>query len=177
MAGSLLVGAFMFENTRSAEQMIRVPPREAIDALAKLQESEVRPVLLYHAAETNRVVNRNWELTQFALGAVLLVGLFFSPVGSKTPALMCALMMASVAFLHWFLTPQIETLARAAIFVQTTQDTVAQDRMRSLQTGYSTVEYLKLGIGCLLAWTLLKRAHRVRRRSSSGTTAPVPEAD
>ena len=180
MAGSLLVAAFRVENSRSADQLLRMPPREAVDALAKLPETEIRAVLLFHASETNLLMTRNWELTQFALGALLLVGFFFSPAGSKSMALMCGLMLASVAFLHWFLTPEMGNLARAAAFAQTPAEAVAQDRMRSLQTGYSTVEYLKLGIGCLLGFVLLKRARRTHRRSGSHSApaaASVPEAD
>ena len=106
-------------------------------------------------------------MTQFVLGAVLLAGLFFSPSGSKYPAVICVLMLATVAFLHWFMTPQIDTLALAGMVTRTAQDSVAQDRLRSLQTGYSTAEYLKLAIGFLMAWALLKRARRSHRHTSS----------
>ena len=175
LAGSLLVAAFQVENTRSVDRLIRTPAREAVDVLAKMQESEVRAVMLYHASEINRLVTGYWEMTQFALGALVLAGLFFSPSGSKYPAVMCVLMLATVAFLHWFMTPQIENLARVASFAKTAQESVAEDRLRSLQTGYSTAEYLKLAIGFLMAWALLKRARRSHRHTS--TTAPAPEAD
>ncbi len=171
MAGSLLVAWFRVENSRATDQLIRTPPREAVDVLAKLQELESRALLRYHAYETNRLVTRNWELTQFALGAVVLAGLFLSPSGGRFPALMCVLMMAAVAFLHWFLTPQMNSLTRAAAFARTAQEMVAQDRVRSLQTGYQTVEYLKLGAGCLLALALLKRVRRSSRRSRRSRAA------
>jgi hypothetical protein len=172
LAGSLMVTAFKVENTRSVDQLIRTPPREAVDVLAKLQPSEVRAVMFYYASETNRQVTRYWEMAQLALGAVVLAGLFFSPSGSKYPAVMCLLMLAAVAFQHWFMTPQIESLARASIFTQTAQESVAQDRLRALQTGYSTAEYLKLAIGFLMAFALLKRARRSHRHASS-----TPETD
>jgi hypothetical protein len=172
LAGSLLVLAFKAENARCIDQLIRTPAREAVDVLAKFQESEIRAVMLYHASEINRLVTGYWEITQFALGAVLLAGLFFSPSGSKYPAVMCVLMLVTVAFLRWFMTPQIENLAHVAIFSKAAQDSVAQDRLRSLQTGYSTAEYLKLAIGFLMAWALLKRARRSHHHTSS-----APETD
>ena len=167
LAGTLLVAAFQAESTRSVDRAIRTPAREALDAMAKMQESDVRAVMLYHAYEENRVVTRYWEMTQFALGAVVLAGLFFSPSGSKYPAVICVLMLATVAFLHWFMTPQIDNLARTTIFTQTAQESVAQDRLRSLRMGYSTAEYLKLAIGFLMAFALLKRARRSHRHTSS----------
>ena len=172
LAGSLLVLAFKAENARCIEPLIRTPAREAVDVLAKVQESEVRAVMLYHASEVNRQTTRYWEMTQFALGALVLAGLFFSPSGSKYPAVMCLLMLATVAFLHWFMTPQIESTALAASFAKTAQESVAADRLRSLQTGYATAEYLKLAVGFLMAWALLKRARRSRRHTTS-----APETD
>ena len=166
LAGSLVVAAFTAENTRSVDQLVRTPAREAVDVMAKLQESELRALLYYQASEINRLVTGYWEIAQFALGAAVLAGLFFSPSGSKYPAVMCVLMLSTVVFLHWFLSPQIASLSRSAIFA-TGQAPVAQDRLRSLQTGYSTAEYLKLAIGFLMAWALLKRARRNHGRSSA----------
>ena len=171
LAGSVLVSVFRMESSRAVDQMIRTPAREAVDTLAKLQESEVRAVMHYQVAETNRLVTRQWELAQFGLGALVLTGLFFTPSGSKYPAVLCVLMLATVAFLHWFMTPQIESLARSAVFATTAQESLAQDRLNSLQTGYSTAEYLKLALGAVLAWGLLKRVRRGRHHTGPPTDA------
>ena len=56
LAGTLLVTASRSENTRSVDELIRTPAREAVDVMAKMQESDVRILMLYHASEDNRGV-------------------------------------------------------------------------------------------------------------------------
>ena len=104
----------------------------------------------------------------------MLLGLFFTPKGSKSPFVLCAMMLTAVAFLHWFLTPEMEGLARASVFAGTSAEMAARDRLRSLESGYAAVDYAKLGLGFLMAWVLVWQPRRSRSRSK---TTPRLEAD
>jgi hypothetical protein len=69
-------------------------------------------------------------------------------------------MICSVVFQHWFLEPQSQRLMHATVFVKPDQMSVERDRLRSLEAGYRTTEILKLSLGVVLAWGLLKRGRR-----------------
>lgn len=168
LGGSLIVTSFTSQNMRVVDEIIRTPAREAVDVMVKVQESEMRIMLAYHASEGNRWLVRNWEIAQLVLGVVLLVALLFSVGGNKYPIVLSVLMLSTVVFLHWFLTPQMETLSRSVEFINPDQVSVARDRLRSLQTGYSTAEWLKLALGLATAWGLLRRVRRRRSHNESG---------
>jgi hypothetical protein len=162
LGGSLLITTFTAQNKRFVDQILSTPALEAVDFMVKIQEADVRILLGYQASEGNRWLVRTWEVAQLALGAVLLVSLFLSVNGNKYPIVLCLLMIGTVVFLHWFLTPQMERLSRAVDFVKPGQISVARDRLRSLETGYSIAETLKLMLGLGAVWGLLLRARRRR---------------
>jgi hypothetical protein len=160
LAGSLLMLAFTVRNAGVVDEIIRTPAKQAVDVMVKLQESDVRMLLNYHAETVNRRAWRGWEITQFVLGGVLLLSLFFSVGGKRYTIILCLMMISSAAFQHWFLTPRAEELAQAAVFVKPDQISVQRDRLQSVQSGYTTTEALKVALGILLAWGLLKRSRR-----------------
>jgi hypothetical protein len=165
LAGSLLALAFAAKNLGIVDELVRTPAKEAVDVMVKLQESEIRTLMNYHGEMVNRWVWRTWESAQFVLGAVLLMSLFFSIGGKRYTMILCLMMIASTAFQHWFLTPKVDQLTQATVFVKPDQLSVERDRLRSVQAGYSTTEALKVTIGILLAWGLLKRGRRRQRDS------------
>jgi len=131
--------------------------------MAKLPEEELRALLNYQAAEVNRSTVRQWELAQLALGVIILVLLALSVSGVRYPAVLCLLMVLTVAFLHWFMTPQIERLGRVTDFLPVQQISVERDRLRSLETGYRTAEAIKILLGLVAAGGLIRRRHRSQR--------------
>ncbi len=160
LAGSLLLLAFTAQNVRVVDQLIRTPAKQAVDFMVKLQESDLRVLMNYHAQEVNNWARQSWEIAQLALGMALVLSLFFSTSGKRYTVLMCLLMICSVVFQHWFLTPQTQKLMQDTVFVKPDQLSVERDRLRSLDTGYRTTEIVKLGLGVVLAWGLLKRGRR-----------------
>ena len=55
---------------------------------------------------------------RLGLGVALLLCLFLGVEGKRFPVVLCLLMLATVASLHWFLTPEMEKLAAAVDFVR-----------------------------------------------------------
>ena len=168
LAGSLLMMAFTSRNLTVVDELIRSPAKEAVDMMVKLQESEVRMLFNYHGAEVNSWAARTWEIAQLGLGLVLLVSLFFSVGGKRYTLILCLMMISSVAFQHWFLTPKMYQLTQATVFVKPDQLSVERDRLHSMQTGYTTTESLKLVLGLIMAWGLLKRGYRHQREGDVG---------
>jgi len=165
LAGSLLLLALTAQNARIVDRLIRTPVKEAVDYMVKLQEADLRVLMNYHAEEANDWARQSWETVQLVLGVVVLLSLFLSTGGKRYTVVLCVLMICSVVFQHWFLEPQSQRLMQATVFVKPDQMSVERDRLRSLETGYRTTEILKLSLGALLAWGLIKRGRRHHREA------------
>jgi hypothetical protein len=92
--------------------------------------------------------------------------MFFGSGAKRYAGVLCLLMLISVAFLHWFLSPQMEKHASAVEFLSTDAASVSvdRDRLRSLESGYQTTEGVKVLLGILVSVSLVRRR---RRRSSA----------
>ena len=164
LAGTILIW-FANQNSPIIEDLVQKPPLEASKAMVKLEQREGRLVLRHFAAELDRRLRRQWEIVEIGLGLTVLISLFLGSSGKRYPGLLCVLMLGCVSFLHWFVSPEMEKLAPAADFVQDSQRSVTRDRYRSLSQAYSTMVAVKLGLGAVLTFGLIKRT---RRRGSSG---------
>jgi hypothetical protein len=128
--------------------------------MVKLEQREGRVVLRHFAAELDRRLRRHWEYVEIGLGLMVLISLFLGSSGKRYPGVLCVLMLGCVCFLHWFVGPEMEKLAPAADFVQDTQVSVMRDRYRSLSQVYSTTVAVKLALGSVLTFGLIKRRRR-----------------
>jgi hypothetical protein len=162
LAGSILLIAITSQNVRIVERLVRIPAKAAAESMVRMQESDVRMLMNYHAENLNRWAYSTWEITQMVLGVALLLSLFLSAGGKRYTMILCVLMIATVIFQHWFVTPQMEKMAQAAAFVKPDQVSVERDRLASMQSAYTTTEAVKIGVGVLLAWGLLQRGRRRR---------------
>jgi MYXO-CTERM domain-containing protein len=160
LAGMVLMLVVPERNLASVDELLRTPSPKAQGILEKVEEVNARPLLIHHASELNRWLVRNWERVQLGLGVALSLCLFFGVEGKRFTLVLCLLMLATVVFLHWFLTPEMEKLAEVVDFVAPSEASVARDRFRSLQAGYFTAEGIQLVLGLLLAGGLLSRRRR-----------------
>ncbi|MFB3778766.1 MAG: hypothetical protein ACE141_14205 [Bryobacteraceae bacterium] len=162
LAGCALLLALTGQNIRAVDSLIRTPARTAVESMVKMQEADVRILMNYHADSVNQWAYDVWEIAQLFLGPAVLLGLFLSAGSKRYIMIPCLLMIGLVVFQHWFASPQRNRLAATAVFVQPDQVSVERDRLRSIETAYTTMEGIKLGVGFLLAWGLLKRGRRRR---------------
>jgi hypothetical protein len=160
LAGSILVLAFTSYNSRNIEPLVRLAPKPAAEIMVRIQEDDIRGLMHYHADDANRWAWSTWEVAQIVLGLVVLLSLFFSAGGKRYSLLLGMLMLAVAGFQHLLLTPQMNKLALSTIFSSPRQISVERDRLASLQSAYKMTEAGKLGLGVLLAWSLLKRGRR-----------------
>jgi MYXO-CTERM domain-containing protein len=163
LAGMVLMLVVPVKNLASVDELLQTPSPKAKGVLEKVEEVNARPLLIHYASGLNRWLARNWERVQLGLGVALSLCLLLGVEGKRFTVVLCLLMLATVVFLHWFLTPEMEKLAEAVDFAVPNEPSGARDRMRSLQAGYSGAENIKLVMGLLLAGGLLSR--RRRRRS------------
>ncbi len=168
LAGSLLVALFTAHNARIAGQILARPAREAVDVMVKMQPADVRMLLDYHATEGNQWLRGQWETVQLGLGLVTLAALFLGSGRSPVPIVFCLLMIATVAFLRFFMTPQIRSLAVAVDFLRPEQSQASSDRLRALEMGYTVADNVKLLLGALVAISLLRRSRRSQREVRAG---------
>jgi len=163
LGGSLAVLWFTETNRFTPERLFRTPSTAAIDLMVKLPQEELRTFLDYQAAEVNRSITRQWEWAQLVLGAIVLILLTLSVSGNRYPAVLSLLMVITVAFLHWFMTPQMEKLGRATDFLPAQQISEQRDRLHSLETGYRTADSIKILLGLVAAGGLIRRRSRSQR--------------
>jgi len=163
LAGMVCMLVLPEKNLASVDELLRNPSPKAARLLEKVVEADARPLLVHYASELNRWLVRNWERAQLLLGVALLLCLFFGVEGKRFAVVICLVMLATIASLHWFLTPEIEKLAATVDFTVADEPSVARDRLRNLRAGYSTAEGIELVLGLVLAGDLLSR--RRRRRS------------
>ena len=133
LAGMVFMLVLPARNLASVDELLQTPSPQAAELLEKVEEADARPLLIHYASELNRWLVRNWERVQLGLGLALLLCLFFGVEGKRFTMVLCLLMLATVAFLHWFLTPEIEKLAAAVDFAAPDAPSVARDRLRSLR--------------------------------------------
>ena len=164
LAGSLLLITFTRQNARTVDEVVSAPAKEALDTFVKLETPQLKIFLNYHSSEVNRWLTRNWEIAELCLGSLMLVSLFLSADSKRVVMLLCFLMLATAIFLHWFMTPQIDKLARTVLFLPAGSDSVSLERLRSLETGYSTAATLKMALGFLAMILMLRRGRRSHRQ-------------
>lgn len=159
LGGSVFMDMVATQNFRSVDRLLVAPPAQAAERIQALGGHDAARVFLrYQVSEQNRWYFESWERTQIMLGTALFLVLVFGTVPNRLTLLITLLMLAMVLLMHYFLTPEITRLGRAADFAP------AADRTRfwTFHGMYSAGELVKLGLGIVLGVRLLRRAKRMQ---------------
>jgi len=132
----------------------------------------VRALLNYHASELNAWYLENWERLELGIGALLLLILFFGAEGTGALMIATGLMLTLVVVEHWFLTPEIVRLGRAAAFQPVQGNSLQEIRFWNFHSAYSILEAMKLGLASFVASKLI-----FRRRKTTGRTVEIGLTD
>src|SRR5690348_2837187 len=165
LGGSVFMDMVATQNFRSVDRLLSAPPMQVAERIQVLGGHDAARVFLrYQVSEQNRWYFQTWERVQVALGAVLFLVLLFGAVPNRVTLLITLLMLAMVLLMHFFLTPEITRLGRAADFAP------AADRTRfwTFHGMYSAGELIKLGLGIVLAARLLRRAKKGQQVETGG---------
>jgi hypothetical protein len=160
LAGSLLHFAMGWVGKDTVQSILWQPSPQVLKLSTNLEPRALGLLLHHGAAEAYRRVTRHWEAAQILLGLGLLATLFFAPGGKRYTLILCTLMLGSVLFLRWFISAEIRALSPGADFVLDTEESLARDRLRSLETGYLIIDASKFALGLVLAFGLIKRSRR-----------------
>jgi hypothetical protein len=159
LAGCILI-LIANQNAPIVERLVRSPSMEAAKTMVKLEQTEGRMLLRHFAAQVDRRLRSTWERVEIGLGLAVLLSLFLGSGGKRYPGLLCLLMLGCVCFLHWFLGPEIERLAPAVDFAPDAQASSLRERYSSLSEAYTTIAAIKLVLGFVAAFGLIKRRRR-----------------
>ena len=121
LAVSLAVLLLATQNFRTVDRLLKSPPAGAAQAVQNLGQVQARTLLRHAASEQNRSSSEAWEEVQLIWGGVLLLVMLWGKHRDLRGLLPAVLMLATVAVMHWFLTPEIGRLGRVVDFIPTDQ--------------------------------------------------------
>lgn len=175
LAGCVFMDVMATQNFRSVDRLLAEgpPARDFVQAIGG--HDEARLFLRHHAGEQNRFFFESWERIQIALGVGLFMVLLFGSDASRT-ALFCAMaMLLIVLAARFYLTPAITRLGREVDFAAREAFSGERNHFWMLHGIYSGMELAKLGLGLVLAGSLLLRGRqRSKRGSGESKTGDVP---
>jgi len=158
------------QNFRSVDRLLAAPPIQIAEQIQKLGGRDAARVFLrYQASELNRAYFQNWERAQISLGLALFLVLLFGTVPDRLMLLPALLMLVLVLLMHFYMTPEITRLGRLIDFSPAALSSPERSRFWRFHGAYSATELIKLALGFVLAWRLLRMR---KRRAPAAPEAP-----
>jgi hypothetical protein len=169
IAGSICSSVVATENFYTIDRLLAGMPNQAFaKAVQQLGQPQARDLLRYLSSELNRLYFQLWNVAQIALGALTL-WLIASRAGDprmRRATRTVVAMLAIVAVMLAYLTPQIVSIGRSLDFVPRDPAPPAMQTFWVLHAAYTSLEMLKLAAGCLVAFWLVG-APRPSRESAT----------
>jgi hypothetical protein len=159
MGGSLLLLVVATNNFASVDRTLGSQSPGAVKIVRDLGPDNARAFLRFQAAELNRWCFEGWEWIEMGLWVVLLVIFRSRAASSGVGTALAGLMLAAVAVMHWFLTPEIARLGFRLAFVPPSGLPATREQFRQFHMVYGILEIAQIGLGMTLAAILLGR-HR-----------------
>jgi len=161
------------QNFRSVDRLLAKPAPAAALQFAKLGPGGARVLLRHQVSEQNRWYFETWGAIETALGAVLLMILFFGST-EKNVTLMLALLMLLIAILQRFaLTPQMVFLGRIIDWIPVDHASPERSRFWMLHNAFVGLELLNWALGFVLTAKLLLPGRRRRVEEDAGLSEPA----
>jgi hypothetical protein len=145
------------QNFGVVDQLLDTLPNPAFaDAVADMGSASAREMLRYLSSEVNRSLFGIWGLAQLPLGAGVLWLLWGGRPGRHPGSMrsLALVMLALAIVLALALTPPIVSVGRELDFVRRDPAPPLLRTFGLLHLAYSVAEFLKLGIGLVLAFRL-----------------------
>lgn len=151
--------AMMFvatQNFASVTRLLADPLPQAHKIIEQTGYENARLFLRYQVGEQNRFYFETWEQVQLALGTVLFLLLLLGTREGKAVLALNLGMMATLLFMMFLVTPNIVGLGRILDFSAPTQFPNERAQFRGYHIAWSTLEVVKLVMGCVLAGLLMR---------------------
>jgi hypothetical protein len=161
LMGSICTSIVATQNFYTIDRLLAASPNDHFkSAVALLGQPQARDLLRYLSSELNRLYFQIWNGAQLVFGAVVLWLLLRSPsrdaVTSGRAARAVAAMVVIVMAMALWLTPAIVSLGRSLDFVPRDPAPPGMQRFWVLHAAYTSLEMLKLAIGAVAAWWVVK---------------------
>jgi len=161
------------QNFRSPERVLLNLSPTAVMSTRDLPPAQMRGLLQYQAAETNRWLYSIWDSVQIGLAALFFFFLLFGSQEGKI-SLALSLAMLLLTLLEWlYLTPEITALGRLTDFLPAAAPSPDRSKLWVMEGGYKLVEVLKWAAGTGLFASFLV----VRLRDAGQDLNVVNKAD
>lgn len=169
LMGSLMLFVVAPTNFRLIDELLATSRNEAFHALLeRVGAASGRELLRYLASELNRTFFLRWNVTQVALGALVL-WLLPRPARDRWSLGLTLAATSIAAGLLGVFGPLITSLGRSLDFVPRTPPPPGLARFQLLHVGYTALELVK--VGCLAALI-----HRLARGEPAGSPASAVTA-
>ena len=158
LTGTVFVSVVAAENFYTIDRLLSQSPNATFAAVTeRLGPSETRDLLRYLSSELNRLYFQLWNVTQFAIGALVFWLLAGNQSATKARRGVAAMLILVVVMIVW-LTPQIVSVGRSLDFVPRNPPPPALARFGVLHGGYLLVEACKLLIGVIVSVWIARSA-------------------
>jgi hypothetical protein len=167
LAGTVCMSVVATENFYTIDRLLAGSPNTAFRAaVQQLGQALARDLLRFLASELNRLYFQVWNVTQLAIGAVVLWSIApfrlrgASPnrdnlVEADVPAARGVVaMLAIVVLMLVWLTPAIVSLGRSLDFVPRDPAPPGMQRFWILHAAYTSLEMIKLLVGVWVTYRL-----------------------
>jgi hypothetical protein len=174
MTGTICMSVVATENFYTIDRLLAANANPALGGVIdRLGRPETRDLLRYLSSELNRLYFQMWNGAQVVIAAAvltLIVGARQRTLKDDRAAVRGVAVMALIVFaMFLWLTPQIVTLGRGLDFVPRDPAPPGMQRFWVLHAAYTSLEMLKLLIGVLVTWSLVRTARA--ERQTLGLTA------
>lgn len=160
IAGTIIVGVVASENFYTIDRLLAASANPTFMSVAdRLGHVQTRDLLRYLSSELNRLYFQVWNVTQLGVGIVALWLLGADRVHARA-RWGVASMLAIVAVMMTWLTPQIVSAGRSLDFVPRDPAPAALGRFWVLHGIYISLEGVKLVIGVIVSVSIARRASR-----------------
>lgn len=167
LAGTVCMSVVATENFYTIDRLLAGSPNTAFDAaVQQLGHGLARDLLRFLASELNRLYFQVWNVTQLAIGAVVLwsiAPLRLRGASAERDSLVEAdvpvargvvAMLAIVVLMLVWLTPAIVALGRSLDFVPRDPAPQGMQRFWILHAAYTSLEMIKLLVGAWVTYRL-----------------------
>ena len=156
LLGTLLVGGVAAENFFRIDRLLDSPSHSSFqDDVARLPAGEARAMLRYLASELNRVYFYVWGWVQLVLGAACFAVAALK-LKQKKLLIGFSLMLAVVAVMAFYITPEIIEVGRSLDFVPREPPPPGMAAFGRLHAAYSILDLGKLLTGVWMAIVLAR---------------------
>jgi hypothetical protein len=164
LSGTVLVSVVAAQNFYTVDRLLAGSPNSAFSSVvADLGQPQTRDVLRYLASELNRLYFQLWNITQLALGLLVLWLIGRAPSAKARWGI--AGMLGLVALMMAWLTPEIVSVGRSLDFVPRDPSPPGMQRFWILHGAYTLLEGVKLVTGVIVTVWIAQgvRAHQTGR--------------